>query len=723
MTSIDNADMYGNLTRVAMAKMVANYVLDLGLQELDTDKECNFPDVSASLDEAYDNGVTKACQLGLMGVGIEKFNPNGIVTRAEFGTVLSRALWGDEYNDATPYYKAHLEALKAEGIMTKIDNPEMKEVRGYVMIMMQRADEDYTPAVGCSAEELLACIVADDPDACIAACSDEEVEPVEVKSGDLAVTVAKNDGAIAFIDRTSELDYLTFKGSERITLNKVSLERYGFSNYSDVDSIWLENENGEVVTNPKVVNNKDRVDLIVKRDFRDVKDTTYAVVVKLKNTANPAGTIGFKVVDVESSAKNLVLPKGNANLYSMVKYDGTEVTILKKGTTRSYYYNGNEHYEVARLQVKASNAAVEVNGFTLTNNTANKLDFGRYLDDVVVLRDNVAMKNVTFSVKNDELRINFTKDTIEARKNALYTVKIKLAGLDRFTDKVKFELRSEGDFSAVEAKTNARVSFTHGFPLPFEEYTFNGDKITLTNGKLAGTVYGAAGSTDVVVAEGTVKLNEPIKLNSFTISVVNSATTNTGVENIKIVIGTDEYDGTPNVNNSTRTSFTFDNVYIEKSSDVKIMVDLYDDATGTYTFNPNSLQLGLIDGIYEEYNQSIGASNFVGSMKLSALRAEAARGTLDNKVSKDLEVKVQDATRVVIFDGDYSARRDTVELNQFKITGTSWTTPDYVNFYLYVDGEEVAYTDMIGVEEYFDNIEIKDGKTVKVKLEAEFYVS
>ena len=158
MASIDDADMYGNLTRVAMAKMVANYVLDLGLQELDTTKECKFPDVSVALDTAYDKGVTKACQLGLMGVGITKFNPNGIVTRAEFGTVLSRALWGDENNGGDPYYKKHLQALKDEGIMNMIDNPNMKEVRGYVMLMMMRADDSYAPAVGCSAEELLTCI-------------------------------------------------------------------------------------------------------------------------------------------------------------------------------------------------------------------------------------------------------------------------------------------------------------------------------------------------------------------------------------------------------------------------------------------------------------------------------------------------------------------------------------------------------------------------------------
>jgi len=31
MDTIESADMFGNLTRIAMAKMMANYVLDLGL--------------------------------------------------------------------------------------------------------------------------------------------------------------------------------------------------------------------------------------------------------------------------------------------------------------------------------------------------------------------------------------------------------------------------------------------------------------------------------------------------------------------------------------------------------------------------------------------------------------------------------------------------------------------------------------------------------------------
>lgn len=156
MSSIENADMYGSLTRVAMAKMMANYSMEVLGQTPNTTLDCSFPDVTSALDDQYDGGVTNACQLGLMGVGIENFNPYGLVTRAEFGTVLSRAIWGDTYNDGDPYYADHLAALQDADIMNNISTPTQLEVRGYVMLMMQRADE-MEPAICQLPENVLAC--------------------------------------------------------------------------------------------------------------------------------------------------------------------------------------------------------------------------------------------------------------------------------------------------------------------------------------------------------------------------------------------------------------------------------------------------------------------------------------------------------------------------------------------------------------------------------------
>ena len=61
----------------------------------------------------------------------EKFNPTDTVTRAQFGTVLSRLLYGNVNNaqKGTQRYAQHLEALNNAGIMKKIDDPSMKELR------------------------------------------------------------------------------------------------------------------------------------------------------------------------------------------------------------------------------------------------------------------------------------------------------------------------------------------------------------------------------------------------------------------------------------------------------------------------------------------------------------------------------------------------------------------------------------------------------------------
>lgn len=182
-SSIDTANMYGSLVRSHMAKMMVNYAIEVLGLEPDTTATCNFTDIANETEELQ-GYIKQACQLGLMGQGITEFNPNGVVTRAQFGTVLSRALWGDENNGGDPYYVNHLKALKDAGIMNNIDNPNATEVRGYVMLMLQRADEGAeTPAICETEENKLACSLG--LDTCPAECE----EDVVAKAGTLAVSM------------------------------------------------------------------------------------------------------------------------------------------------------------------------------------------------------------------------------------------------------------------------------------------------------------------------------------------------------------------------------------------------------------------------------------------------------------------------------------------------------------------------------------------------------
>ncbi len=151
MPSINQANMWWNLTRIAMAKMLSTYAINVLWLTTDVNKNCEFSDVSSELDSKYGLWVWRACALGLMWVWINKFRPYDSVTRAEFGTVLSRALNAknkerlEEMNSAEPYYYEHLRYLKNEWIMNNISDPGRIERRWRVMLMLMRADKEYEP--------------------------------------------------------------------------------------------------------------------------------------------------------------------------------------------------------------------------------------------------------------------------------------------------------------------------------------------------------------------------------------------------------------------------------------------------------------------------------------------------------------------------------------------------------------------------------------------------
>ena len=144
ISPITQADLQGNLLRSHMAKMMVTYAVKVLKQKPDTARVCTFTDTDSQTPELQ-YYMKLACKLGLMGIHTDgspmnQFTPNGVVTRADFATVLSRALWGNTYNGWITYYSDHIQALKDAWILTNTENPmRTKELRGWVMLMMMRA--------------------------------------------------------------------------------------------------------------------------------------------------------------------------------------------------------------------------------------------------------------------------------------------------------------------------------------------------------------------------------------------------------------------------------------------------------------------------------------------------------------------------------------------------------------------------------------------------------
>lgn len=149
MPSAYEANLKGKLVRKDLAKMISEYALKVVKLKPDNSLTCLFNDLEEeTLETKY---YTKlACKLGLMGrhadgkQKLDDFMPNEAVNRAQFGTVLSRTLFGESYNVQTgedyERYQKHLQALNNKSIMNMINMPWMVELRGRVMLMMMRAD-------------------------------------------------------------------------------------------------------------------------------------------------------------------------------------------------------------------------------------------------------------------------------------------------------------------------------------------------------------------------------------------------------------------------------------------------------------------------------------------------------------------------------------------------------------------------------------------------------
>ncbi len=143
MPTIQKAQMNSPLTRIAMAKMLSQYAINILWKKPKNTVVPIFNDVTEKMDSDYENWVTLAYQLWIMWQNMQNnnFRPNDEVTRAEFVTALSRLLYNTsdwKYKSTAEYYVNHMKKLKQEWIITK-DDPIMKEKRWYVMIMLMRS--------------------------------------------------------------------------------------------------------------------------------------------------------------------------------------------------------------------------------------------------------------------------------------------------------------------------------------------------------------------------------------------------------------------------------------------------------------------------------------------------------------------------------------------------------------------------------------------------------
>lgn len=631
MDSIDAANMYGSLTRAAMAKMMSVFAEDVLGRTADTTKDCNFADLTDSLGDLKGYSV-KACQLGLMGVGVDSFNPYGVVNRAQFGTVMSRALYGDMYNVTSgDYFTKHLEALKDAGVMNNISNPYAPEVRGYVMLMMQRADEsnvaEVTPSECQDPMVQLSCALGldDCPDACTETEEEEEEEEevvVEMTAGELEVSLSSSQPSDEVPNGVVAVDVATLvfeaADGEDVILDSIEMEATGYGDYNLVDEVAIYDERGVKVSRTRDVDSDGEVEInfINGYEIKEGSKERLTITAKFDPTTTNGDTFGFRVVDVLGPEDVDGLPLSTQKV-SIITINNMGVYEAEVDQVETSVKIGEEDSLIGSFELKNENKEEDLYVKSITFEQIGSID-EEYIEDVVIYADGQRVSDSDVLWDRDEVTIAFDDDgyMLSEDTSSFVEFDIRATITGDPTQTVGFQIVEENDIVIVGARHGFRVSEvgTEAFPMVLSdvETIIDAATVEVEGADILATFDKT--EADSVVADkdgflfGTLELKSmetDYILNDYdvTLTVVSAANYATlaaaGITDIEL--GGDSYDGTPVVNNvnATTTEFTmtFKDVSIDggRTTNLQLAVD-FDNATTDDTFK---FDLSLANGSFE----------------------------------------------------------------------------------------------------------------------------
>ena len=681
MSSIDNANMYGELTRGQLAKMIANWAEKEMGTKVDETAVCSFSDANTAEGDLA-TYVKKACQMGLMGQGIEKFRPNDKVTRGEFGTTLSRALWGDKYNGATPFYKNHLEALKEAGIMKMIDTPNQMEIRGYVMLMLQRSADVVSPAECKDPTVVLACSL--NSDACPAKCKKPGTTTGEnnnnfngVRAGDLSIALNSTNGVTSIPnDGVVKVAELNITASQDIQLQTLNVTRLGLSN-NDGLKVWIEKD-GRRISSSSSFFGDSKANLVFNGGYVVKKGEKLDLVISLDGNKVSAGSeLSFKVSDVTSSAMNTTVSPDTTGVYRTTTYKVTSLSFLTQSNAdRKYNISKDSEFSFGEFKLQNDSPAsmeknVLIRAITFKVEGADIAN----LKDFKLLRNGKELKGT--AVQNGKDVTITVNDQLDSGKSAVYKVVATPTNIENSEgDKYTFKIRKTEDVIAEEVGQNSvgyRVSIKGHNLVDLKSTTIMGGTITLTrDAKFPSVVNADWGYSDVTIAKGTIKLNQSTKFEDGIVLDRKGTTDLTKVvRRAALVIGGRTYQATA----IEADKIKFDSeIYLDRGThDVELQVSIATTKPAPVINNfemENISNTNFKGGRYLNSDETeFKSSHMVGTIRVAKVNIQEQKMSFKKTgPAEDVKLVAGNTDERIVFAGEVTNSSDkTLELNQFVV--------------------------------------------------------
>ena len=374
----------------------------------------------------------------------------------------------------------------------------MIEDEVYVMLMMMRADEGYTPNEKCSLEEMVACALADDTDACLAACTGNEEEE---QVGNGLVTISKVSAAAQqeVAMNASKKNVGTVKltaGPDGAIVSSVVVKRSGL--WSNDVSVQLQNKAWTVVTSARSANSNGEavVRFSPALTLKANESMSFDVLVNLLPGIWANETHSFAVIGANLANGTA---NGSANLWTLktTSYVVTPATVSLSTTTATI--NAWEDAKtINRITITPSKKST-INGFTLTK-VGGAQDFDKF-GEIKAYYNNAEIGKVV--ITSDKIVVS----NLNIEKDASTSAQIELKATSNYiwpaasnTTDINFETTADIDVVEVETKESVQMATipTTALTVTFGAVNLDIEKTT----EKSETV--APGATEVVLYEAKV---------------------------------------------------------------------------------------------------------------------------------------------------------------------------------------------------------------------------
>ena len=586
------------------------------------------------------------------------------------------------------------------------------------MLMMMRADKGYTPNEKCSLEEMVACALAEDTDACLAACTGNEEE---TPTGNGFVTVKGKAASTQDVAKNAvnkNVWTMTLKAGEYDTT--VSSVVIGHSGLGDATNVSVQLfQNGVAVTSQKTIS-KSSQQVTLKLSpaivMKANSSMTFDVVASLSGESNETHNFSVEAVNV-ANGKAEGTP---VSLWTLKTTSYTAGTVTATLTSTASLKAGDTDKTIYTVKLTPSKKGT-INSVTITKQAWNE-DFDELVNNVKAYYNDEVIGNV--KVTDEKIVISNLK--IERNAGQSATIDLRWDCIYVWASVVTTWAIELNDVIAVESNTDENMWNAASANAAF---TVAGADLKLTN-KTTKEQTVVPGSSDVELLNVEITSKSELEVVDYTVTLTQgTGTLNTwnfvdGI--ITVYVDGEDYE-------MDATTFTWtkkESFTISSNSPVRIraVANFTEDATAdTYKMSVTLTNAKTTDG-----NNTISLWKTVAwhTTKLQAATATVKAATKSAPVTDSLfENKEQEVLRFAIKAASDKTTVKTLELTESAISDKT-LLPDLLNWKLRlvnvendeeIDAtfEDVTAAWVIAIKDM--NLEIAKDATINVKLMANIW--